>query len=137
MSSAITLPRNTPPSVAEKLANMGNSLARYREAAREEGVIIGRTVTAAVTGAALGFTKGRYETTEVKGVPVAAGVAVLAKVGGYLMGRRDQMSTFAHAAGDAAGWSGVYECATEFGADQRAKAKGAKTSGFSRLGLRG
>ena len=118
--SIVKVPSNTPPKALEKISGLMGRLDRIRGEQAAATALVMHGVGASFGGAALGFIEGRYDRTEVQGIPL--GVLVAVGCHGLALSTRDG-ATFLHGAGDGALSVETYKLALRAGRDARARSE--------------
>lgn len=130
MSDKTLAIRGLPASVADKLQTKWERreaiIARYRAEAKKTAATLTRTIVAGGVGGALGFVQGRYDRTEIAGMPLDATTAVACHVAAFFLPEGED---YLHAAGDGAFAVYAWKEGLELGRDRKAKANGQQSSG--------
>ena len=120
MSSIVKVPTNTPPKAMERISGLMGRLDRIRAEQQAATAMVMHGVGASAGGALLGFVEGRYDRTEIQGIPFGIVAAVASH--GLALTTRDG-ATFLHGMGDGALAVETYKLALRAGRDARARAE--------------
>lgn len=104
---------------AEKLEWFAKRHQRAVANAKEQKTVITSAAAAGATGLALGYVKGRYDRTEVAGVPLAPIVGIASHVVAYYANPFE--ATLLHSAGDAALACAAFEFGEKTGKDRKSQ----------------
>lgn len=127
MSSIVHAPSGMTPHAAKEFFAVKRQYNNMKEAGKEAGKRTIRAIASVGTGAILGYMDGRYDYTEVGGVPIAAGVAVGGLIAGLFVG--GELGEILATAGNAGGAIYGRDWAAQVGRDQKNKAGNSKPTG--------
>lgn len=127
MTQIVHAPAGMSPKASKEYFGVLSRYQKMKDAGRETGTRVVRTVASFATGAVLGYLDGRYDYAEIHGVPTSAAVAVGSNIAGLFLG--GSYGEMLHNIGNAAGAVYGRDWAADLG--RTAKQKAGQNGGAS------